>query len=67
MQQEALAKVELLGGWDNVQISSVRIDVEHRVDLLGACGGDAREGCIDLGPIARAHACRFRRTRYRRE
>jgi N-acyl-D-amino-acid deacylase len=38
IKQEALAKVELIGGWDNVQISSVRVAEDRDVEgkRLGA-------------------------------
>jgi N-acyl-D-amino-acid deacylase len=60
IKQEALAKVELIGGWDNVQISSVRA-VEDRDAEGKRLGAYARARGIDpyeyaLGLLRRSNA-----------
>jgi N-acyl-D-amino-acid deacylase len=60
IKQEALAKVELIGGWDNVQISSVRA-VEDRDAEGKRLGTHARTRGIDpyeyaLGLLKRSNA-----------
>jgi N-acyl-D-amino-acid deacylase len=60
IKQEALAKVELIGGWDNVQISSVRA-VEDRDAEGKRLGAHARTRGVDpyeytLGLLRRSNA-----------
>ena len=54
IRDEALAKVELIGGWDNVQITSVRSDADRSVEgqRLGAwakaSGADPYQAALGL-------------------
>lgn len=54
IRDEALAKVDLIGGWDNVQITSVRHDADRAVEgqRLGAwakaAGSDPYEAAVGL-------------------
>ncbi len=54
IRAEALAKVELIGGWDNVQISSVRDSVDRAAEgkrmgsYAQAIGRDAYEAAVEL-------------------
>ena len=54
IRRETLAKVELIGGWDNVQISSVRSDADRSAEGLrlgawaSATGSDPYEAAVGL-------------------
>jgi N-acyl-D-amino-acid deacylase len=59
VRQETLAKVELIGGWDNVQISSVRAEGDRPAEgkrlgaHAGATGQDPYAAAVDL--LRRSH------------